>query len=87
MDSILDELYESLPQPDSLRQEKKQALWKEYFPLCQRVQDAFGLEFVDRLTQLKGELDRQEDLSQFRRGFRLGVRLTLEALGLEHSPQ
>ena len=79
MENILDQLYMNMYEPDRLSQENRQVLWAEYLPMCQKVTEAFGLDFTDRFTLLKARLEEENSRSAFRQGVRLGLRLALEA--------
>ncbi len=80
MDDIIEKLYAEFGAREDPRPEREKETLVEFSSMCDQVQSAFGLEFVDRLTLLKAELDRWDDLSGFRQGIRLGARLTLEFL-------
>ena len=78
MKTIIEELYTIFPPMKTVSPETLQEIRSEYLPLCDRVEAAFGFEFVDRFTLLRAEMDRLDDLTAFRRGFCLGARLMLE---------
>jgi len=78
MERILEELYNHFPPhrvPDSA---DKKAVRTEYHAMCRRIQEAFGLEFVDRFVLCRAELEYDDELSMFRRGFQLGVQIMTE---------
>ena len=67
------------------RQASNLAQTAEYEKLCaewDKVQKMFGDEFIDRLFELEGEKEGWRAFHYYREGFRLGVRLMLEALGV-----
>lgn len=81
MNDILRELfdgeYDITPKRDKRQRELDEKICEEW----RKVQKMFGTQFVDRLSELERD---QEDLRAFhyyRAGYRLGVRLMLEALG------
>jgi len=53
---------------------------ERYKTFSARVADAFGVKFVDEMTQAQSDLDGDWELAQFRAGFRLGALLMLEVL-------
>ncbi|MEQ2444499.1 DUF6809 family protein [Pseudoflavonifractor intestinihominis] len=84
MTDLLEELFESeltrnrlefsrAPEAD----QRQQALDACY----SRIHAALGLEFLDRLNDLEAEAAYHERLVCFRHGFRLALRLVLEAGG------
>ena len=82
MDSLLYEIYSSnydiTPKRDKTQQELDEKLCAEW----DKVQKMFGDEFIDRLFELEGEKEGWRAFHYYREGFRLGVRLMLEALGV-----
>jgi len=78
MDNIIEKLYEEFNAQEEPRPEEEKKALAEYCSMCERVQGVFGLEFVDRMTLLKAELDHVDDIASFRRGVCLGARLALE---------
>ena len=44
------------------------------------VKEAFGLDFMDRWGEIEGERADRRAFQHYREGFRLGVRLVLEAI-------
>ena len=80
MSSLLYEIYSgeydiTIKQEKTLRKLEKQ--------LCvewDKVRAMFGDEFIDRLLELEGERDDRRAFRYYQEGFRLGVRLMLEAL-------
>ena len=81
MESILYQLfigdYDITPRPDKKQQQLVQRILGEW----EEIEEALGQEFVDRLTELEGEREDWRNYQYFRSGFRLGIRLVLEALG------
>ncbi len=80
MDDIIEKLYSEFGARKDPRPEGEKEVLAEYSSMCDQVQNIFGLEFVDRMTLLKAELDRTDDITSFRQGVRLGARLALEFL-------
>ena len=81
MESILYQLfiddYDITPKPDKKQQQLVQRILGEW----EEIEEALGQEFVDRLAELEGEREDWRNYQYFRSGFRLGIRLVLEALG------
>ena len=75
---IFDGEYDITPKRDKTQQELDEKLCAEW----DKVQKMFGDEFIDRLFELEGEKEGWRALHNYREGFRLGVRLMLEALGV-----
>ena len=82
MKNILREMfdgdYDITPKRDRRQRELDEKLCEEW----RKVQQMFGTQFVDHLSMMERE---QEDLRAFhyyRAGFRLGMRLMLEAMGV-----
>jgi len=78
MDDIIEKLYAEFNTREGPRPEEEEKALEEFNSMCERVQGVFGLEFVDRLTLLKAELDHMDDIASFRRGFVMGFRLREE---------
>jgi len=78
MDDLVDRLYTEFGGREDPRPEQEKEALAEYRSMCDQIQGVFGLGFVDRLMELKAKLDHADDLSDFRRGIRLGARLALE---------
>lgn len=74
---IFDGEYDITPKRDREQQEIDKKLCAEW----DKVQRMFGDGFVDRLFELEGERDDWRTFRYYQAGFRLGVRLMLEALG------
>ena len=81
MKSLLHEIfndeYDITPNRDKTQRELDEKLCAEW----DKVQRMFGDEFIDRLFELEGEKEGWRAFHYYREGFRLGVRLMLEALG------
>lgn len=81
MESILYQLfndtYDITPKPDEKQQQLVQRILGEW----EEIEEALGQKFVDRLAELEGEREDWRNYQYFRSGFRLGIRLVLEALG------
>ena len=75
---IFDGEYDITPKRDKTQQELDEKLCAEW----DKVQKMFGAEFIDRLFELEGEKEGWRAFHYYREGFRLGVRLMLEALGV-----
>lgn len=81
MNTILNQLYEYFYQPTSLTRKQIKELYDEYLPMLQQVQDAFGLEFIDRFTLLKAQLEHCGGEASFVQGFQVAAQLMLETFG------
>lgn len=79
MKCILEELNALLPPDREQNRREKEADWAEYHAMCDQIHKTFGLEFVDRFTLFRAELEYADEMTMFRRGFRLGVQLMAEA--------
>lgn len=81
MESILYQLfsgnYDITPKLDKTQQELVEQITAEW----DKIQQAFGREFVDHLGELEGEREDWRNFQYYCSGFVLGVRLMLEALG------
>ena len=75
---IFDGEYDITPKRNKTQQELDEKLCAEW----DKVQKMFGDEFIDRLFELEGEKEGWRAFHYYREGFRLGVRLMLEALGV-----
>ncbi len=75
---IFDGEYDITQKRDKTQQELDEKLCAEW----DKVQKMFGDEFIDRLFELEGEKEGWRAFHYYREGFRLGVRLMLEALGV-----
>ena len=73
---IFDGEYDITQKRDKTQQELDEKLCAEW----DKVQKMFGDEFIDRLFELEGEKEGWRAFHYYREGFRLGVRLMLEAL-------
>ncbi len=78
MDDLLQRLYGEFGWGGEKEPENRKEILAEYQSMCDRIQSIFGLEFLDRLNRLRGDLDRGDELTDFRQGMRLGARLALE---------
>ena len=74
---IFNDKYDITPKRDKTQQELDEKLCAEW----DKVQRMFGDKFIDRLFELEGEKEEWRAFHYYREGFRLGVRLMLEALG------
>lgn len=80
MESILYEIFSDSYDITPKKGEKWQELEKKLYSEWDRLQAVFGDEFMDRLLELEGERDDRRAFYYYRAGFRLGIRLMLEAL-------
>lgn len=80
MDSLLYEIYSGEYDCTPERDEKQQELYKKLCAEWDKVQRMLGDEFTDRVFDLEGELEDRRSFQYYRAGFRLGVRLMLEAV-------
>ncbi len=62
------------------RGKEQQELERKLFAEWDKVQKMFGDAFVDRLLELEGEREDWRAFHYYQAGFRLGVRLMVEAL-------
>ena len=80
MNSLLYDIYsgeyDTTPERDAKRRELGEKICDEW----DKVQRMFGDEFMDRLITLEAEREDWQLFQYYREGFRLGVRLMLEAL-------
>ena len=75
---IFDDEYDITPKRDKRQRELDLEPCEEW----DKVERMFGGEFVDRLLELEGEQEDFQAFHYYQAGFRLGVRLMLEALGV-----
>lgn len=80
MDSLLYQIYSGEYDFTPERDEKQQELYKKLYAEWDKVQHMFGDEFTDRVFELEGELEHRRAFQYYQAGFRLGVRLMLEAV-------
>ena len=80
MNSLLYEIYSGDYGTTQKRDAKQRELGKKICDEWDKVQRMFGDEFMDRLITLEGEREDWQAFHYYREGFRLGVRLMLEAL-------
>ncbi|MBP3520843.1 MAG: hypothetical protein J6J87_05830 [Oscillospiraceae bacterium] len=78
MDTILDHL-EDLTRPRSMPPEYF-AVSRPLGPLHDKIKETLTLKFLDELNNAQADVVAFERRECFSRGFRLGVRLTLEGL-------
>ncbi len=78
MDDLLQRLYMEFGGTAKKEPKNRGELLAEYQSMCDRIQSIFGFEFLDRLNGLRRELDRGDELTDFRQGLCLGTRLALE---------
>ncbi len=80
MDSLLYEIYGGEYDCTPERDEKQQELYRKLCAEWDKAQRMLGDEFTDRVFELEGELEARRSFQYYRAGFRLGVRLMLEAV-------
>lgn len=80
MSGILYEIYSGEYDTTPERDEKRQELGRKLTAEWDKVQRMFGDEFMERLFALEAEREDWQAFQYYREGFRLGVRLILEAL-------
>ena len=81
MKSILREIYNGEYDITPERDKAQLELSKELCTQWEKIQTMFGDEFINRLFDLEAEREEWRDFHYYQAGFRLGVRLMLEALG------
>ena len=82
MKDILREIFDGEYDITQKRDKTQQELDEKPCAEWDKVQKMFGDEFIDRLFELEGEKEGWRAFHYYREGFRLGVRLMLEALGV-----
>lgn len=80
MDSILYTLFSGEYDITPERGKKQQELRSQIFKELDKVEAAFGADYLDHLFALDGELNDWKTFQYYRSGFLLGARLMLEAL-------
>ena len=80
MSDILREIFNDEYDITPKRDKKQQQLCEQLCAEWDKVQRMFGDEFADRLFELEGEKEEWRAFHYYREGFRLGIRLMLEAL-------
>ena len=80
MNDLLFTLFSGQYDPTPRLDERQQQLLDLRRPYDQAIHRAFGLRFVDEYHQLIGEQSDYTEWLSFQEGFRLGMRLMLEAL-------
>ena len=80
MKSILYDIYNGDYDITLNRDKKQQELYAQLCDEWEKVQAVFGDELIDRIINIEGELDDIRHFHYYREGFRLGIRLMLEAL-------
>ena len=81
MNAILRELFGGDYDITPERNKEQQDLDKKLCDELDKIQRMFGDEFTERLLDLEGEREEWRAFHYYQAGFRLGVRLMLEALG------
>lgn len=80
MDDTLREIFNGDYDITPERDKEQRDLGKKLCVELDKIRSMFGDEFMERLLDLEGELEEWRDFHYYRAGFRLGVRLMLEAL-------
>lgn len=80
MDDILYALWNGDYDPTPERDREDKALSDQSAQFGSAVKEAFGLDFMDRWGEIEGEQADRRAFQHYREGFRLGVRLVLEAI-------
>lgn len=80
MEDILYQLFSGDYDITPKQGEKQQELRRRIFAELDRMEAAFGPDYLDRLFDLNSQWNAWKDFEYYRSGFALGVRLMLEAL-------
>lgn len=80
MEDILYQLFSGDYDVTPKQGEKQQELRRRIFAELDRVEAAFGSDYLDRLFDLDSQWNAWKDFAYYRSGFALGVRLMLEVL-------
>lgn len=80
MHSLLYEIYSGDYDTTPERDKKQQELYNKLYAEGEKVQRMFGDEFMNHLFDIESELEDRRSFQYYQAGFRLGVRLMLEAL-------
>ena len=80
MEDILYQLFSGDYDITPKQGEKQQELRRRIFAELDRVEAAFGSDYLDRLFDLNSQWNAWKDFEYYRSGFALGVRLMLEVL-------
>lgn len=81
MNSLLREIFDNEYDITPKRDKEQQEIDKKLCVELDTIQRMFGDGFIDRLLDLEGEREDRLNFHYYQAGFRLGVRLMLEALG------
>ena len=81
MENILYELFSGEYDITPKRGKRQQELRDKIFTELDKVEAAFGIDYLDHLFDLDGEWNEWKNFQYYRSGFLLGARLMLEALG------
>jgi len=79
MDSLINDIRNHLDLPSELSP-RRAAVRARLDPMVDRVQAAFGFDFVNDFTELFAELHEDNDEQEFRLGFVTGARLMMEIM-------
>ena len=80
MENILYQLFSGDYDITPKQGEKQQELRRRIFAELDRMEAAFGPDYLDRLFDLNSQWNAWKDFEYYRSGFALGVRLMLEVL-------
>lgn len=83
MDDVLYQIFYGTYDPTPKVAAPDQAMPEDLLKLYRQMERTLGLEFVDRWDSLQGKREEWSGFQYYRAGFRLGVRLMLEALMAE----
>lgn len=86
MNPILLQLLHGDYHPTPFLTKKQVELSKQLLPYCESVQRWFGLDFLDSMSELQGEISEISQENAFADGFRLGAQLMMEALTPPSAP-
>ncbi len=80
MENIIETLYINLPRPQAPDDPGMEELQKEYDQMRDQITQQYGMEFMDRFTLLREQLNQRNWERECTFGFRACARLLLEAL-------
>ena len=80
MGNILYQLFSGEYDITPKRDKKQQELCDKRYTELEKVQAAFGIDFMDHLFNLEAEYEELQNFQYFRSGFLLGARLMLEVM-------
>jgi len=80
MESIIETLYINLPRPQAPDEPGMEELRREYDHMRDQITQQYGMDFVDRFTLLREQINQRNWEREFTFGFHACARLFLEAL-------